>query len=259
MSSQRKDRWSSSVAKQRYLARRLPAMSAFPSASDAFRAACDSIWRALHEHPFITELAVGTLPLETFRFFLEQDNFYLEEYARCLAMGAAKSRNEAELRYFTTDLNQVLDAELPSNRTLLARVTEMGAADRGGALGDGAGQRRVHELHALARAARRSPRDHGVAPPLRVELRRDRRRPAGTHRPRTPCLRRTGSPTSASRRTSRWSDRCAGTSTPWWPRRSPPMPGATTSAGSSPRAPGWSASFWDMAYTLERWPDLAEP
>lgn len=109
-------------------------MNANASASDGFRARCDPIWRALHEHPFINELAAGTLPLETFRFFLEQDNFYLEEYARCLAMGAAKSRTEAELRYFTTDLNQVLDAELPSNRALLERVIEMGAADRGGSL-----------------------------------------------------------------------------------------------------------------------------
>ncbi|MGZ4149049.1 MAG: thiaminase II [Actinomycetota bacterium] len=105
-----------------------------PSASDGFRGECDRIWRGLHEHPFITELAEGTLALERFRFFLEQDNFYLEEYARCLAMGAAKSRTERELRYFTTDLNQVLDAELPSNRELLARVIELGAADRGGAL-----------------------------------------------------------------------------------------------------------------------------
>jgi thiaminase (transcriptional activator TenA) len=109
-------------------------MSENGSASDGFRTRCDPIWRALHGHPFINELAAGTLPLETFRFFLEQDNFYLEEYARCLAMGAAKSRTEAELRYFTTDLNQVLDAELPSNRALLERVIEMGAADRGGSL-----------------------------------------------------------------------------------------------------------------------------
>ena len=109
-------------------------MSTTTSASDGFRATSDPIWRALHEHPFITELATGTLPLEKFRFFLEQDNYYLEEYARCLAMGAAKSRSETELRYFTSDLNQVLDAELPSNRTLLARVIEMGAADRGGSL-----------------------------------------------------------------------------------------------------------------------------
>ncbi len=100
-----------------------------------FRARSDTIWRALHEHPFITELAGGTLSLERFRFFLEQDDFYLEEYARCLAMGAAKSRTEVELRYFLTDLNQVVDAELPSNRALLGRVIEMGAEDRGGSLG----------------------------------------------------------------------------------------------------------------------------
>ena len=94
-------------------------MNANASASDGFRARCEPIWRGLHEHPFINELAAGTLPLEKFRFFLEQDDFYLEEYARCLAMGAARSRTQAELRYFTTDLNQVLDAELPSNQTLL--------------------------------------------------------------------------------------------------------------------------------------------
>ena len=95
-------------------------MSATTSASDGFRSDSEAIWEALHEHPFISELAAGTLPLEKFRFFLEQDNFYLEDYARCLAMGAAKSRTEAELRYFTTDLNQVLEAELPSNRALLS-------------------------------------------------------------------------------------------------------------------------------------------
>ena len=109
-------------------------MSANASASDGFRARCDPIWDGLHAHPFLRELVAGTLPLEKFRFFLEQDNFYLEEYGRCLALGAAKSGSETELRYFTTDLNQVLEAELPSNRDLLAKVTEMGAQDRGGSL-----------------------------------------------------------------------------------------------------------------------------
>ena len=105
-----------------------------PSISEQMRRDSTAIWDGLHGHPFLRELAAGTLPLEKFRFFLEQDNFYLVEYARCLAMGAAKSRSETELRYFTVDLNQVLDAELPSNRALLAKVTEMGAADRGGSL-----------------------------------------------------------------------------------------------------------------------------
>jgi thiaminase/transcriptional activator TenA len=110
-------------------------MSAEGSICEEMRAASAGIWDGLHAHPFLRELADGSLPLEKFRFFLEQDNLYLVDYARCLAMGAAKSRNETELRYFTVDLNQVLDTELPSNRDLLARVTEMGAADRGGTLG----------------------------------------------------------------------------------------------------------------------------
>jgi thiaminase (transcriptional activator TenA) len=101
---------------------------------DEMRAGCADIWDGLHAHPFLSELAAGTLPLDKFRFFLEQDNFYLIDYARCLAMGAAKARDETELRYFTVDLNQVLDTELPSNHALLARVIDMGAADRGGAL-----------------------------------------------------------------------------------------------------------------------------
>jgi thiaminase (transcriptional activator TenA) len=105
------------------------------SPSKDLRARCDRIWQGLHAHPFITELAAGTLPMDKFRFFLEQDNLYLQDYARCLAMGAAKSRNEDELRYFITDLNQVVERELPSNRELLGRVTAMGAEDRGGSVG----------------------------------------------------------------------------------------------------------------------------
>jgi thiaminase (transcriptional activator TenA) len=102
------------------------------STSEALRAASSSIWDALHAHPFLRELADGTLPLDRFRFFIEQDDFYLEDYARCLAMGVARSRDDLELASFTTDLLQVIEAELPSNRALLARVIEMGAEDRGG-------------------------------------------------------------------------------------------------------------------------------
>src|SRR3954453_7739154 len=105
-------------------------MSMTRPASDTFRERSDRIWQGLPAHPFITELAAGTLPIDKFRFFLEQDNLYLQDYARCLAMGAAKWRNEEELRYFITALNQVVDQELPSNRAQLKRVTEMGAADR---------------------------------------------------------------------------------------------------------------------------------
>jgi thiaminase (transcriptional activator TenA) len=98
------------------------------------RSDCSKIWDGLHAHPFLRELAGGTLALEKFRFFLEQDIFYLQDFARCLAMGAAKARDDVELSYFVTDLNQVIEAELPTNRQLLESVINMGAADKGGAL-----------------------------------------------------------------------------------------------------------------------------
>ena len=102
------------------------------SMSDSLRADSAGIWDSLHAHPFLRKLSDGTLPLDRFRFFIEQDDFYLEEYARCLGMGAARSRNDVELAYFTNDLLAVIQAELPSNRALLAQVIEMGAEDRGG-------------------------------------------------------------------------------------------------------------------------------
>jgi thiaminase (transcriptional activator TenA) len=121
------------------------------SASDTLRVSSDPVWARLHQHPFILELAAGTLPLEKFRYFLEQDVFYLEEYARCLAMGAAKSRTADELRYFVADLNNVLDAEIPSNLSLLDKVIGHGAADRGGADGPApANVAYTSYLHALS-------------------------------------------------------------------------------------------------------------
>jgi thiaminase/transcriptional activator TenA len=89
----------------------------------------------LHAHPFLRELSRGLLPLEKFRFFIEQDLLYLPEFARCLAMGAAKSTTEAELRYFTGQLEGTIGLEIPNNRRLLNQLLELGAEDRGGGLG----------------------------------------------------------------------------------------------------------------------------
>ncbi len=103
--------------------------------SARFRASSDRIWERLHSHPFLREMARGELPLEKFRFFLEQDIMYLPDYARCMAMGAAKSSSESELAFFAAELNGTMNLELPNQRKVLAEVIELGAADRGGTLG----------------------------------------------------------------------------------------------------------------------------
>lgn len=102
--------------------------------SHSLRLQCDRIWAGLHAHPFLGEMARGTLPLDRFRFFIEQDLLFLPAFARCMAMGAAKSRCEEELEFFSRQLDGIVRLEIPSNRRLLDRVTGLGAEDRGGSL-----------------------------------------------------------------------------------------------------------------------------
>lgn len=63
---------------------------------------CDTIWaevaplrEAILAHPFLTGLADGTLPGETFRHYIVQDSLYLAEYGRSLALAAARAPDAA--------------------------------------------------------------------------------------------------------------------------------------------------------------------
>lgn len=98
------------------------------------RGDCGELWQALHDHPFLRELADGTLAPERFRFFVEQDLFFLPELARAVALGVATAGDDGELRHFAEELVAVAEAEIGNNRDLLERVLELGAPDRGGGL-----------------------------------------------------------------------------------------------------------------------------
>jgi len=130
--------------------------------SASLRAQCDRIWAGLHAHPFLGELARGVLPLEKFRFFIEQDLLFLPEYARCMAMGAAKSQNEEELEFFARELDGTIRLEIPSNRRLLDQLIKLGAQDQGGALGM-APANVAYTSFLLATAARGGPLEIAAA------------------------------------------------------------------------------------------------
>lgn len=55
---------------------------------------------AIHRLPFNTELAAGALSRERFRFYITQDAIYLGQYARVLALAAAKAPEIATLQAF---------------------------------------------------------------------------------------------------------------------------------------------------------------
>lgn len=103
--------------------------------SARLQADCGPVWEGLHEHPFVLELAAGTLSPDRFRFYVEQNLQYLPEYARAIATGAAKADDLATIRRFARDLENILENEIPENEELRRRIVELGARDLGGAAG----------------------------------------------------------------------------------------------------------------------------
>ena len=84
--------------------------------SDELLEAGDHIWAAQHEHPFVTELADGTLDEAAFRHWVEQDYRYLLDYARTFAIAGTKARDEATMAHLLGVAHTVLDYEMDLHR-----------------------------------------------------------------------------------------------------------------------------------------------
>src|SRR5579872_1033418 len=89
-----------------------------------------SLRAAIHALPFNTELAAGTLAPERFRFYITQDAIYLGEYARVLAIAAAKAPDGAAVQVFAGDAVQAIAVERALHGRYLAEfgVTPEAAA-----------------------------------------------------------------------------------------------------------------------------------
>jgi thiaminase (transcriptional activator TenA) len=101
--------------------------------SSALRAAADDVWEAQHEHPFVRGVGAGTLPIERFEHYVRQDYLFLVEYARMLALGAARAPDLATMRRFADLAQAILGEEMELHRAL-ARELEIGEAELEGEL-----------------------------------------------------------------------------------------------------------------------------
>ena len=70
------------------------------SLTDRLWGSIDDTFKAILEHPFIAGLTTGSLARDAFRFYVVQDALYLRDYARALAVCAAKSPTEEAIRMF---------------------------------------------------------------------------------------------------------------------------------------------------------------
>ncbi|MEV7774812.1 thiaminase II [Kitasatospora sp. NPDC086791] len=81
------------------------------SLTEELWAAIEPVYAEILAHPFLAGLTDGTLPREAFRHFVVQDSHYLRDYARALAVCAAKAPGEEDVRAFADDAVGALAAE----------------------------------------------------------------------------------------------------------------------------------------------------
>ncbi len=95
-------------------------------------AAADGVYAQILGHPFLRGLTDGTLPRAAFRHFLIQDAHYLTDYARALAVCAARAPSSADLQAFAGDAVGAIAAEQALHADLLAQLGPAGLVELGG-------------------------------------------------------------------------------------------------------------------------------
>jgi thiaminase/transcriptional activator TenA len=90
------------------------------SFSDQLLEAGEDIWAAQKAHPFVVELAEGTLDEDAFRHWVKQDYRYLLDYARVFALASTKADDEGTMAQFMDVAHTILDYEMDLHRDFAA-------------------------------------------------------------------------------------------------------------------------------------------
>lgn len=96
--------------------------------SDELRAQAAEVWEAQHAHPFVRGIGDGTLDVERFAFWVRQDYLFLIEYARVLALAAARAPDLPTMRRFAELAHETLGTEMDLHRSYCAQLG-IGAED----------------------------------------------------------------------------------------------------------------------------------
>ncbi|MFH5802258.1 thiaminase II [Haladaptatus sp. CMAA 1911] len=88
--------------------------------SDRLLATGDRLWEEQKAHPFVVELAEGTLDPAAFRHWVEQDYRYLLDYARVFALAGCKARDEETMTHAFGVAHRILADEMDLHRSFAA-------------------------------------------------------------------------------------------------------------------------------------------
>ncbi len=71
----------------------------------------EPVFKQILGHPFVIGLTDGSLPTESFAYYVAQDSRYLHDYARALALVAAKAPDDASVAMFAAHAQGAIEVE----------------------------------------------------------------------------------------------------------------------------------------------------
>jgi thiaminase (transcriptional activator TenA) len=90
------------------------------SFSDELWQRITGLYRAILAHPFLTGLTDGSLPHDTFAFYVVQDALYLRRYSEALAEVGRRAPSAGEAEMFARHAAEAIEVEQSLHRSLLA-------------------------------------------------------------------------------------------------------------------------------------------
>ena len=89
--------------------------------TEQLRQQAATIREQVFQHPFVTGIGDGTLPLAAFRYYMCQDYVFLVDYCRVLALAVAKANDLAVMGRFAALLHATLNTEMALHRDFAAQ------------------------------------------------------------------------------------------------------------------------------------------
>lgn len=94
--------------------------------TDTLRQATEQSWKLSLTHPFVMGIVNGDLPLDTFKYYILQDIYYLKHYGKVHAMAAAQADNFQHTALLAEKAKRTAQAELTVHQehAKLLNITE---------------------------------------------------------------------------------------------------------------------------------------
>ncbi|NRS18875.1 thiaminase II [Brevibacillus sp. HB1.4B] len=89
--------------------------------TDRLRKSVAPIWERVHQHPFVTGLGDGSLPVSAFKYYMKQDYIYLIDYAKMFAIASVKAYDLETSSRFAALQESTLNTEMELHRQYAER------------------------------------------------------------------------------------------------------------------------------------------